>query len=130
MDMNKIKAKLLKVEGDDIKLLTFSVDEDKIRVLGVDNYELKDYILEVNPSKLFLSSTKFNYENRLEVIVEKIDNIKDIDVLASVQCRYKEFLFEVLMIKELINFSEGDKVYLYFKASDVFIEEVIEDIND
>ena len=117
--MNKLNAKLIKIEGMNVKLLTFEVDDGIIKVLSLDEYiKNKEYFLEVNPSKLFLSKEKFEYENRLEV---EIEEIAEMDILVNVFCKYKNYKFEVLMLKEFVNFE--NKAYLYFRASDVFIEE-------
>jgi len=117
--MNRLNAKLIKIEGKNVKLLTFKVNDEIIKVLSLDEYvKNKEYILEVNPSKLFVSKEKFEYENRLEVNIEKISQI---DILVNIFCKYKNYKFEVLMLKEFVNFE--NKAYLYFRASDVFIEE-------
>ena len=120
MGMNKIKANLTDIKGKSIKLLTFKSGKEVFRVLGLDDYEKdREYFLEINPSKLFLSKEKFDFENRIEV---NIKEIKKVDVLLNILCEWEGVEFEVLMIEDLVNFK--DKAYLYFRASDVLIEEV------
>ena len=120
MGMNKIRANLTDIKGKSIKLLTFKSGKEIFRVLGLDDYEKdREYFLEINPSKLFLSKEKFDFENRIEV---NIKEIKKVDVLLNILCEWEGVEFEVLMIEDLVNFK--DKAYLYFRASDVLIEEV------
>ena len=120
MGMNKIRANLVNIKGKSIKLLTFKSGKEVFRVLGLDDYEKdKEYFLEINPSKLFLSKEKFDFENRIEV---NIKEIKKVDVLLNILCEWEGVEFEVLMIEDLVNFK--DKAYLYFRASDVLVEEV------
>jgi len=121
--MNIIVSKLKEIIGsENLNLLIF--EDAKVLILQL-NLPLeigKKAKLFIKPTKLFLSSEKFEFENRLKV------NIKDIKlgtIFASVVCKYKNFEFEVLMLKENINFKK--EAFLYFKSNDVSILEVVDD---
>ncbi len=121
--MNLIISKLKNIKSlDNLNLLYF--EEVKVLILQMNldikiNQKAKLYI---KPTKLFLSKEKCEFENRLKV---NIKNITKGEILASIICEYKNFEIEVIMLKECINFE--NEAYLYFKASDISIVEVIND---
>jgi len=121
--MNIIISNLKKIKGDEnLHLLIF--EDIKVLILQL-NLPLeigKRAKLFIKPTKLFLSSEKFEFENRLKV---KVKNIKLGKILASVICEYKNFEIEVLILKENINFEK--EAFLYFKSSDVSVLEVVND---
>jgi len=118
----RIKAKLNKIKNKDgLNLLFFEYYDNIIKVLMLEmNINLREgdiATLRVKPTLLFLSSQKIDYENVLEVdIVE----IKKGEIMANIICKYKNDVFEVLMLKEYANFEK--KAYLYFKANFVSVE--------
>ncbi len=121
--MNIIISELKGIKSlDNINLLIFN--DAKVLILQknipIDIGEKAK--LYIKPTKLFLSSQKFDYENRLKVSIQKI--IKG-EILASIICLYKNFEIEVLMLKEYINFVND--AYLYFKSSDISVLEVLND---
>lgn len=121
--MNIIISKLENIKSlDNLNLLYF--EEIKVLILQMNlNIKIgKKAKLYIKPTKLFLSKEKCEFENRLKV---NINNIKKGDILASILCEYKNFKLEVIMLKECINFE--NEAYLYFKASDISIVEVIDD---
>jgi len=118
----RVKAKLIDIKSvDNLNLLFFDYKNEIIKVLMLEmNIDLKlnQYAyLKIKPTLLFLNSQKFDFENRLKV---EIVNIKKGEIMANVLCRFKEDYFEVLMLKEGINFEK--EAYLYFKSNFVAVE--------
>ena len=121
--MNIIISNLKEIKGDgELHLLIFEDLKVLILQLNLPLKVGKKAKLFIKPTKLFLSSEKFEFENRLKV---KVKNIKLGKILANVICEYKNFEIEVLMLKENINFEK--EAFLYFKSSDVSVLEAVND---
>jgi len=121
--MNIIISSLKEIQGvDNLHLLLFEDVKVLILQINLSIKKGKKAKLYIKPTRLFLSSEKFEFENRLKVNIEYINKGK---ILTSVICKYKNFEIEVLMLKDNINFEK--EAYLYFKSSDISILEVIDD---
>ncbi len=125
--MNYIIAVLENIISvENLNLLHFKCNNQRINVLILQlNLNLKKNKkakLYIKPTKLFLNKDKYNYENRLKV---KIEEINFGEILARIKCKFFEYDFEVLMLKEYINFK--DEAYLYFKSTDISVVEVLDD---
>ena len=119
--MNKIKAVLKNIKSvDNLNLLEFEKNGELIKVLILQmNLNLKvgdEVYLGIKPTKLFLSKTKCNFENSLEVEIKNFEKGK---ILTNILCNFKEEEIEVIMLKDYIDFEK--KAYLLFKASDISV---------
>ena len=118
----RIKAKLKCIKNiDNLNLLFFECLGVEIKVLMLEmniNLNKGEFAyLKVKPTLLWLSAEKCECENVLEVDVLKV---KKGEIMANVLCRFGEEVFEVLMLKEYVNFDT--KAYLCFKSNFVAVE--------
>ncbi|WP_457564728.1 hypothetical protein [Caminibacter sp.] len=118
----RIKARLSDIkEADGLNCLFFDYYDEKIKVLilekNIDIQKGEEYLLRVKPTLLYLTKEKTDFENVFEV---EIVEIKKGEIMASVLCKFQEDVFEVLMLKENINFDK--KAYLCFKSNYVVVE--------
>ena len=118
----RIKAKFIdKKNKDNLNLLFFDFKGEIIKALILEmNIDIKigDFVnLYIKPTLLCLSDKKIDFENVLEV------DIKEIilgEIIAKIICVLGDYEFEVLMLKENVNFEK--KAYLYFKSNFVVVE--------
>jgi hypothetical protein len=118
----RIKAKLKKIKSkDNLNLLFFEYYDTIIKVLMLEmNINLKiedEAFLRVKPTLLYLSREKIDFENVMEVEIVKIENG---EIMSKIICKYFEDTFEVLMLKENVDFDK--KAFLYFKSNFVAVE--------
>ncbi len=118
----KIKAKLKEIKNcEGLNLLSFDYYGNTIKVLMLEmNIDLKkndEAFLKVKPTLLSLSDIKPQCENVLKV---QILSIKKGEIMANVICRYKNDIFEVLMLKEYTGFEK--EAYMFFKSNFVVVE--------
>jgi hypothetical protein len=118
----KLKAKLKKIKSTNgLNLLFFDYKGVEIKVLMLEmNIDLKEgefAFVKIKPSLLWLSNKKCDCENSFEV---EVVDIKEGDIMANVVCKLEDVEFEVLMLKEFVNFQK--KAFLCFKSNFAVVE--------
>ena len=105
-----------------MNLLKFKIADEIINVLILQMIKVDindEVILSINPSNLYLSKNRCNFENVLKV---KVVNIDFGEIVALVEVEFEGNRLEVVMLKEKVDFDS--EAYLMFKSSDVYVKVV------
>jgi molybdopterin-binding protein len=133
--MSKLIATIKKINNiDNLNIVDFDFFGNNLKMMSLDlnpNVQIgKKVKLSVKPTNISIAknlSGDISLSNKLVAIIENIDNGK---LLCSLSLKIYDVLLESIITvdsSKRMNLQIGDEVSIFIKASDLSIEEIIND---
>ncbi|MDD3007336.1 MAG: TOBE domain-containing protein [Arcobacter sp.] len=133
--MSQFIATIKKINSiDSLNIVEFSFCNQTLKMMSLDlskdvqiNKKVK---LSVNPSNIIIAKDFFGEISLSNQLVATIDNIENGELLSSVILKIQNVYFESIITvdsSKRMNLQKGDKVTMLIKASNLSIEEILND---
>lgn len=133
--MNRLEAKIKKIKNkDSLNIVDFSFNENTLTMISLDLSssikENKNVLLSIKPTNITIAknlSGEISFSNKL---VSKVTLIEKGELLSNITCSIKNTNIEAIITTlslEQMSLKVGDEVFVFFKATDLAIMEVIDD---